>query len=236
MAKLVTYPGVAIPAPVTTRKARERFSAKEHALWKEIAQTQSASHDTDDMRELVVAVAESLGGTVEVDNGNVYVTKGVPKNGKPYPCLVAHTDTVFKIIPYKDREVRRSDDGKWYAVDNATWRVDKDGQAWVDYTGLGGDDKCGIFLALNAMRRFAAIKCAFFRDEEVGCQGSAVAKMEFFNDCAFVLQGDRKGNTDFVDRIWGPLSSPEFMAAVRPLLGAHGFTTVTGASNDVGEL
>lgn len=61
------------------------------------------------------------------------------------------------------------------------------------------------------------MKCAFFVGEETGCVGSGRAEMDFFNDCCFVIQCDRMGNSDIVTRInCTPLCSEEFIMAVEP--------------------
>lgn len=236
----------ALPAGVTSAPAppapvkRQQFTKKELALFWRVAKTQSTSGDTAAMERLITRIAwEAMADQVWSDQGNVYVVKGAPPAGTPYPAIVAHTDTIFPIIPRKHYLVRRLSRGTtfhWEAVDRSTERTDEAGQRWVTYCGLGGDDKCGIWLALNALRTFPYLKCAFFRDEETGCEGSHDADLDFFADCAFVLQGDRRGNGDFVDRIGGDLSSPEFLAAVRPLLAKHGFRPSWGASTDVGAL
>jgi hypothetical protein len=106
----------------------------------------------------------------------------------------------------------------------------------MEQTGIGGDDKCGIFVALNAMNELPACKAAFFRDEEIGCIGSGKADLEFFKDCRFVLQADRRGNSDFVTDICGPLSSKSFQSDVSPILRAHGYKPCSGAMTDVQEL
>ena len=40
------------------------------------------------------------------------------------------------------------------------------------------------------------MKVVFFREEETGCKGSSEAVMSFFDDVRFVIQPDRKGNSD----------------------------------------
>lgn len=64
--------------------------------------------------------------------------------------------------------------------------------------GLGADDKNGIWIALQCFLKYSAIKLAFFVEEETGCCGSHACDMSFFNDARFVIQCDRKGNSDFV--------------------------------------
>lgn len=73
------------------------------------------------------------------------------------------------------------------------------------------------------------MKCAFFVQEETGCIGSGEADMDFFADCRFVLQCDRKGDSDLVTRISGmDLCSEEFLERVNPentVTGRHAACT-----------
>jgi hypothetical protein len=78
--------------------------------------------------------------------------------------------------------------------------------------GLGADDKCGIWIALNFLREYDNLKVAFFVGEEIGCKGSSKANIEFFSDCRFVLEPDRRGNSDLITSIsWTSLCSDEFL-------------------------
>jgi hypothetical protein len=35
-------------------------------------------------------------------------------------------------------------------------------------TGIGGDDKCGVYICLKLLEKIDKIKCAFFVEEEIG--------------------------------------------------------------------
>jgi hypothetical protein len=76
-------------------------------------------------------------------------------------------------------------------------------------------------------------KAAFFVDEEVGCHGSGAADIGFFSDCRFILQADRRGGSDWVTNISGPLGSDAFQKAVKPFLKAYGYAPTSGAMSDV---
>ena len=185
-----------------------------------ILATQSYYGETDMMDRTIQRIAKDLGATVVMDKGNVYVTKG---KASVYPCVVAHTDTVHQIVPQKQYRVRYSK-GRYFAFNHVKG----------EQTGIGGDDKVGIFIALSVLERFPAVKLAFFRDEEIGCLGSNEADMAFFNDVAFVLQADRQGNDDFVKSIYGTaLYGKEFAKAIAPYLKKHGYSESTGAFTDV---
>lgn len=56
--------------------------------------------------------------------------------------------------------------------------------------------------------------------------------MKFFDDCRFVLQCDRKGNSDFISNIYGnPLCSSQFIKDAS--LGEHGYKEERGMQTDV---
>jgi len=80
------------------------------------------------------------------------------------------------------------------------------------------------------------IKCAFFHSEEVGCVGSRSADMEWFKDVGYCFQGDRRGNSDFVNNISGKLFSKTFTKKIKPILSHHNYKITSGAITDVGQL
>lgn len=175
------------------------------------------------MTRFIKRYAQRRGATVVEENGNLYVTKG---RADLYPCIVAHTDTVHAIIPDADYKVYFKD-GYYFA-----WN-----KSLEKHTGVGGDDKVGIYIALVALSMYDNIKMAFFRDEEIGCVGSRLADMEFFKDCTLVLQGDRRGNDDFVSNIYSTtLYSKDFAEAIAPILKTYGYSESSGAMTDVQEL
>ncbi len=211
---------------------RTAFTKKERALFAATMQIQSPSRATGHMQHFVRSTARSYGATVTIDNGNVYITKG---SATVFPCLVAHSDQVHTPIPPGNFVVTESQ-GEWWANDNRQ-KQNKEGRWLCPQVGIGGDDKVGVYIALNAIRTLPAVKVAIFRDEEVGCLGAAEADLGFFADCAFILECDRRGTGDFVDTIYGTdLVSPEFRKAVRPIITKRGFSFASGAMTDVQEL
>jgi hypothetical protein len=177
------------------------------------------------MKANIETWCRELGAEVVTRDGNVYATKG---KAKTYPCVVAHMDTVHSIIPNKHFIVYY--DNKL----DALWAKNTD---TGEQTGVGGDDKVGIFLALEQLAAFDNIKCVFFRDEEVGCLGSNLAYMKFFKDVSFVLQGDRRGIGDFVNRISGnKLYDDKFSDAIKPILKEHNRKETHGGMTDVSAL
>jgi putative aminopeptidase FrvX len=186
-----------------------------------ILRTQSKSRNQGEMSAHVYSELSLLGATVEYDeqSGNIYATKG---EAPLYPCFVAHLDTVHAII--KNYDIRQYKNG-----DLIGWNVDTN-----QISGIGGDDKCGIFLALAMLRDLPAAKVAFFTDEEIGCLGAYDARMPFFDDVAFVLEADRRGNSDIIrDAAGTELYSHEFSHAIAATMAEHGFSEAPGSITDV---
>ena len=154
-----------------------------------------------------------------LDEGNIYITKG---KADVYPCVVAHMDTVHRIV--KGYKVYKHDDCYF---------------AWAgkSQTGIGGDDKVGVFIALQMLIHKANIKIVFFRDEEVGMQGSKVAQMTFFEDVGYAIQCDRRGNDEVITNGAGTaLCSEVFIDSIKGVMKLYGYRTSSGSYTDVVQL
>lgn len=135
--------------------------------------------------------------------GNLYVTKG--KNDT-YPCLVSHIDQVACCHHSMDFKAVETED-IIFGYSPSMKRLEN----------LGADDKNGIFVCLECLKKFDALKIVFFREEEIGCRGSGTAYMPFFNNVRFVIQPDRQGNSDLITSIGSTgLCSEQFIEAVAP--------------------
>lgn len=182
-----------------------------------ILSVQSESYNQFRMFAFLVRHLKAANVHYYVDNGNIYVSKGSGMR----PCIVAHMDTVHEITD------------EIYVL--------KCGERWTGFnrysmtqTGIGGDDKVGIFIALELLAIHDNVKLVFFRDEEVGCLGSSVPDIDFFSDCSFVLQADRRGNSDFIVEASGvPLSSDSFQNDVLSAVCRYGYKFNNGAMTDV---
>ena len=135
---------------------------------------------------------------IECDKpGNLYITKG---KSATYPCIVAHMDQV---------QERHSKDFIAYEAEDIIIGFSPKHK---EQQGLGADDKCGLWIGLKCLQNFDCLKLAFFVGEEVGCKGSGLANMAFFDDCRFVIEPDRKGAEDLITQIgWTPLCSDDFL-------------------------
>lgn len=153
----------------------------------------------------------------EDDAGNIYITQG---NDATYPCVVAHMDQVQRFHPDDFTIIRSHGAIFGYSPSHRS------------FCGLGADDKNGIFVALECLRFYPVMKCAFFVSEEIGCIGSKRADMSFFADCRFVLQPDRRGSSDIITSIAATkLCSKEFLEDAAPDMFLYKPTN--GAMTDV---
>lgn len=141
------------------------------------------------MIKFLISYIKSLPGEIKLgkDNyRNLYAWKG---ESETFPCIVSHLDQVQRIHSNDFKAVETRDMIFGFSPCNH------------QFEGLGADDKNGIFIALEALKKYDCLKVAFFREEEIGCNGSSQAEMKFFDDCRFVIQCDRRGNSDLITSI-----------------------------------
>lgn len=193
---------------------------------REILPIQSVSENTTDMYLYLCSKLEELGVPYTTDQGNIYATKN-PENLPKIPCFASHIDTVHDIT--EEIHLLEFYDGRVITGFN---------RVLMQQTGVGGDDKVGIYYCIRALEELEAVKVAFFTDEEIGCVGSGKAIMEFFSDVSMVLQGDRQGNTDFITKISNvELSSKEFQDDIFDIVHSHNYVyNDRGGITDVGQL
>jgi tripeptide aminopeptidase len=147
-------------------------------------------------------------------HGNIYVTKGQSKH---FPCFVAHTDTVHRInLNLQVLQTESVEDGVMLTgIDKKTGRP----------SGIGGDDKCGVFLALEMLDTLPNAKAAFFVSEEIGCKGSMYADPKFFENVGYVIQYDSPGGDSMSLTLMGRFlfnQKSEFADKVTGLIKEHG--------------
>lgn len=167
-------------------------------LLKELYRIYSPSGKEKRLREFIKDYVRTISDTQYFQDkvGNLYVTKGTAET---FPCVVAHLDQVQHIhskdfVPVETRDIIFG-----YSPKNRRME------------GLGADDKNGIWTALKCLKKYPQLKCVFFVQEEIGCQGSSQAEMKFFDDTRFVIQCDRQGHSDLINNIAGTeLCSSEF--------------------------
>ena len=190
-------------------------------LLKRLYNIYSPSGKEEKMVKFLCSYIRQLPGNISVSKdefGNLYVVKG---ESESYPCLVSHIDQVSHCNHSKDfKAIETRDIIFGYSPKNRR------------FENLGADDKNGVFICLECLKKHDAIKVVFFREEEVGCRGSSEAMMSFFDDIRFVIQPDRKGNSDLITNIsYSELCSEKFLEEVEP--EKWGYREENGLMTDV---
>ena len=181
----------------------------------------SPSGKEEKMVKFLCSYIRQLPGNISMSKdkfGNLYVVKG---ESESYPCLVSHIDQVSHCNHSKDfKAIETREIIFGYSPKNRR------------FENLGADDKNGVFICLECLKKHDAIKVVFFREEETGCRGSSEAMMSFFDDIRFVIQPDRKGNSDLITNIsYSELCSEKFLEEVEP--EKWGYREENGLMTDV---
>ena len=131
---------------------------------------------------------------------NIYATKGSSnEEGFYYPCVISHTDTVHNIESINIQEE--------YLL-NAQGEEKLSLKAYNDMglpTGIGGDDKCGVFACLMLLKKLPYLKAAFFVSEETGCKGSLNSDPAFFKNVGYGIQFDAPENWMITESCYGQI-------------------------------
>lgn len=184
---------------------------------------QSASYESERMEKYIRKQLKRLSIEYKTDSyGNIYACKTNPKTvSQSYPTIVCHIDTVHDVN--LNSIVRRHGD-VLYSIDATNYKR----------TGIGGDDKVGVFIALQCLETLPHVKAVFFKDEEVGCVGSSKADFSFFDNSTIVLECDRRGMGDFVKQISGvQLCNDDLLDTISNVLKMYDRKPVTGGMTDV---
>lgn len=131
---------------------------------------------------------------------NVYATKKITEElpeGFFYPLVISHTDTVHSLDFINVVEEQLPD-----AQGNMKLSL----KAYNDFgepTGIGGDDKCGVFACLTLLKELPYLKAAFFVSEETGCHGSRKSDPKFFENVGYGIQFDAPENWMITEYCFG---------------------------------
>ena len=166
--------------------------------FKELLSVPSKTYQEEDMVEYLCGELDTISGVsyYRDEMMNLYVTKGELSEGEFYPMFVSHTDTVHnkidKIFVKEEKLKRPNTFGKNFGDDltDVLKAYDKDNNP----TGIGGDDKCGIFICLELLKTLDKVKVGFFVSEETGCHGSSKCDENFLKDVGYITQYDAPGN------------------------------------------
>lgn len=193
----------------------------EKTLLKQLYNIHACSGNLEQISDFILDKLEDLDVFVEIDEvGNIYATKGISET---YPCLACHIDQIQKT---------RSKDFVCIESKNIIFGYSPSKN---QQEGLGADDKNGIFICLEMLKEMDVLKCIFFVDEEIGCIGSSNCDMNFFSDCRFIIQPDRRGSKDLITEMFcGDVCSEDFITAL--CAENFGYTKASGTITDVGNL
>lgn len=160
---------------------------------------------------------------------NIYVQKGSLNEDEYFPCVISHMDTV-----HSDQD---------YLVDkNINLNIFELYNEFSDYkpilvaydpitklkTGIGGDNKCGVYVCLKLLEELDNIKIAFFVEEEIGMLGSSSLDPKFFENVGYALQPDAPTNNWFSrtcsgHRLW----TEEFFSIVGGILEKYNIDNIS---------
>jgi putative aminopeptidase FrvX len=166
--------------------------------FKELLSVPSKTYQEEDMVEYICSELDNIEGVTyhRDEMMNVYATKGELNEGEYYPMFIAHTDTVHhkvdKIIVKEEKLIRPNTFGKTF--DKTEVDCLKAYTEGGNPTGIGGDDKCGIFICLELLQQLDKVKIGLFVSEETGCHGSSKCDENFLQDVGYITQYDAPGN------------------------------------------
>lgn len=171
------------------------------SLLKEVLSIPTKTYQEHRMVEYLVNWLTENGIDHYVDESmNVYATKQtspeLPDNFY-FPCVISHTDTVHNIDTINVNEMM---------LPNAQQQLKLSLKAFNDKgqpTGIGGDDKCGVFACLTLLKELPYLKAAFFVSEETGCHGSKKADPKFFENVGYGIQFDAPENWMITEKCFG---------------------------------
>lgn len=166
--------------------------------FKELLSVPSKTYAEEKMVEYICEVLETIDGVSFYRDSvnNIYATKGGISEGEYYPLFLSHTDTVHslvdEIVVKEEYLYKPTTFGK--SFDDFSHRSLKAYTKTGEETGIGGDDKAGIFICLELLRTLPTLKVAFFVSEETGCHGSSRCDLDFLQDVGYAVQFDAPGN------------------------------------------
>ena len=195
---------------------------------KEVLSLPSISGNESMVRDYILEFAKDNEIESYVDKkGNVYLTKGRDRVtlGEYYPCVVSHIDTVHRSHIDLIENKRRLD-----IVDKGNGGLIAYNPLTNEQTGIGGDDKCGVFVCLSLFLEMDILKGAFFVEEEIGMLGSKEADPEFFKNVGYAIQFDAPSANWITEVCSGVIIfDSEFKDKIKTVLSEGGYTNF---SND----
>ena len=186
---------------------------------KNILSVPTKTWEEDDLIEYIVTNTKDF-DIMDIDDlGNIYITKG---KADYYPCFVAHLDSVHeKVAMVVEEEMLPNAQGELKLALKAYEEISG------EPTGIGGDDKAGVFICLELLRELDVCKIFLPVAEETGCHGSKEADENFFKDVGYALQFDSTENDTMSLSLMGVKlfkENSEFINKTKDVILEHGIT------------
>lgn len=142
--------------------------------------------EKSELKAYLEAELKKYYGNVISNDGFLFV------KGTDNVCLTAHMDTTNSV-----------EYGKRQLVKDVYEYVENGKHVVYSPQGIGGDDRCGVYMILKILEETSYRPYIIFcEDEEIGCVGSGkFAESKFVDelkDVRFIVQLDRRGNNDAV--------------------------------------
>ena len=172
-------------------------------LLKEVLSVPTKTYQEEQMVEYITQWLEKNNIEYHVDSfNNIYATKCeslITPEDFYFPCVISHTDTVHNLDTINVHEEER------YNAQGILKSALKAYNNSGNPTGIGGDDKCGVFACLTLLKELPYLKAAFFVSEETGCHGSKKADEKFFKNVGYVIQFDAPENWMVTEKCFGQI-------------------------------
>jgi hypothetical protein len=171
----------------------------------------SFTGEEDDMVAFICDELNKQGVLYTIDEyNNIFAYKGT---SEVYPCICCHTDTVFDFYNYKVISEFKDEKTKISGLDPSG-----------NSSGIGADDKTGIYICLELLKQLPVLKVAFFAMEEIECLGASLCNMDFFNNVGYCLEFDCPGINSISYKLSGQKLfeiDNDFSKIVLPILKEH---------------
>ena len=166
--------------------------------FKELLSVPSKTYKESKMVEYLISTIGDIEGVTLIcdEHNNIYATKGTLGKGEFYPMFISHTDTVHELVDeiiVKEEQLSRpytfgKDFGQEKSLCLKAYNIND------TPTGIGGDDKCGIYICIELLSQLDKVKVALFVSEETGCYGSRMVNEGFLKDVGYCVQYDAPGD------------------------------------------
>ena len=186
---------------------------------KELLSVPTKTWEEQDLIDHIINYISHLNVDYHQDEiGNLYITKG---KSEYYPCFVAHLDSVHEKVEMVVKEELLPNAQEEYKLALKAYEKETD-----EPTGIGGDDKAGVFICLQLLKTIDNCKLFLPVAEETGCNGSKHADPEFFKNVGYAIQFDSTENNTLSKTLMGVQLFEEnsnFINSVETLLLEHGY-------------